>query len=568
MTEDKHSLIAGHAVDDLPGVGSYVWKPASDHLVWSPGLVRLYGLSAPPSVEDGFLSLVHPDDRTRVEAETSAFLESGGTYEHEFRPDGEVRLINDRGVVERGHDGRATALRGLNVDVTAGRGASDLGRLEEVAIFRILADNIDQFAWIADGSGAIYWYNRRWFEFTGTTPEEMRGWGWTKVHHPDHVDRVVSRIRHAFETGTPWEDVFPLRGHEGSYRWFLSRARPIRDRDGRITSWFGTNTDVTEQRAAEAELKLSEERFRLMADTMPQLVWRATQDGDVVYYNRQVTNFAPVRNPATGAFDWTLLLHPDDLDRTGARWNAAADDLSEFSCEHRLAMADGTYRWHLSRAVPVNGSGPGEIVWYGTATDIHELKRIEEHRSLLSDELQHRVKNTLSLVRSMASQTFRSAPNPEKGLEAFNGRLGALARAHDVLVRDEWAEVSMLEICRTSVVDLGFEERTALSGDGLELAPRVGVMMSLALHELCTNASKYGAFSTPDGRVGIRWEALERNGFAFEWRESGVPAVAPPPRRGFGSRILTMALAMEIDGTVDLQFAPGGLVCTARGRAR
>src|SRR5262245_59905428 len=105
---------------------------------------------------------------------------------------------------------------------------------------RELADNISQFAWTADQSGWIYWYNKRWHDYTGTTLEEMQGWGWQKVHHPDHVDRVVARIRKSFEDGSAWEDTFPLRGRDGSYRWFLSRALPIRDDAGNVIRWFGT----------------------------------------------------------------------------------------------------------------------------------------------------------------------------------------------------------------------------------------------------------------------------------------------------------------------------------------
>jgi PAS domain S-box-containing protein len=126
-------------------------------------------------------------------------------------------------------------------------------------LFRTLADNISQLAWMADPTGSIFWFNRRWYEFTGTTLDEMQGWGWTKVHHPKHVDRVVDRIKHAWETGEAWEDTFPLRGRDGQFRSFLSRALPIRDEDGSVVCWFGTNTDVTQQLEAE------QERERLLA---------------------------------------------------------------------------------------------------------------------------------------------------------------------------------------------------------------------------------------------------------------------------------------------------------------
>lgn len=120
--------------------------------------------------------------------------------------------------------------------------------------FHILADNIAQLAWMADANGWIYWYNKRWFDYTGTTLEEMQGWGWKKVHHPDHVDRVVKRIQRSWNTGEPWEDIFPLRSVTGEFRWFLSRALPIRNDKGQVIRWIGTNTDVTEQQQAEQEL--------------------------------------------------------------------------------------------------------------------------------------------------------------------------------------------------------------------------------------------------------------------------------------------------------------------------
>ena len=126
--------------------------------------------------------------------------------------------------------------------------------------FHALADNISQFAWMADSSGAIFWYNKRWFDYTGSTLEEMKGCGWKRVHHPDHVDRVVARIQHSWNTGEIWEDTFPLRGKDGTYRWFLSRAEPIRDAAGKVVRWFGTNTDIDDQRRARKELQEADRR--------------------------------------------------------------------------------------------------------------------------------------------------------------------------------------------------------------------------------------------------------------------------------------------------------------------
>ncbi len=126
---------------------------------------------------------------------------------------------------------------------------------ESEALFRDLADNISQLTWMADPDGTIFWYNQRWCDYTGVTLEHMQGEGWADVQHPEHIERVVARFHAAIAAGLPWEDTFPLRRHDGSYRWFLSRAQPIRDPGGRIMRWFGTNTDITEQREAEALLE-------------------------------------------------------------------------------------------------------------------------------------------------------------------------------------------------------------------------------------------------------------------------------------------------------------------------
>jgi PAS domain S-box-containing protein len=121
--------------------------------------------------------------------------------------------------------------------------------------FRALAENIPQLAFMADATGAIFWYNQRWFEYTGLTREDAAGWGWQKAHHPDHLPRVLERVQHCLASGEVWEDTFPLRGSDGAYRWFLSRAVPIRDEQVQIRVWFGTNTDITEQRRAEEALR-------------------------------------------------------------------------------------------------------------------------------------------------------------------------------------------------------------------------------------------------------------------------------------------------------------------------
>ena len=174
-------------------------------------------------------------------------------------PSGSVVIfVNRSASLEDTDPADRTAAEALEHEAERRRAAEALRESE--TRFRTLADAIPQLAWMTDPSGAIQWYNRRWYDYTGTSFAEMQGWGWRSVHHPDHIDRVVEHINKAFAQGEGWEDTFPLRGADGRYRWFLSRALPIHDRpdtahpQGRLLGWFGTNTDVTEMREAEERL--------------------------------------------------------------------------------------------------------------------------------------------------------------------------------------------------------------------------------------------------------------------------------------------------------------------------
>lgn len=553
-----------HDLENVPGVGSYLWHVADDVLEWSPGLIALYGLSSPPVDEAGFYSLLHPEDRLRVEAETTAFLEHCDRYSHEFRivmPDGGVRHILDRAAIRRAADGQVIAVQGINIDITEQRVSDpNVG-------FRALADNIDQLAWIADRDGSIYWYNKRWFEFTGTTLDEMKGWGWRGVHHPDHVGRVVDRISQCFATGIDWEDTFPLRGANGSYRWFLSRARAIRDAEGNIHAWFGTNTDVTEQRELEELSGRLQRQFEMLADSMPQLVWTANIEGQVTYYNRRIKEFWPAIDMATGVYNWRNVVHPDDLELTERQWSAASLNRCDYSCEHRLRMADGSYRWHLSRAIA--HTSESEVYWFGTATDIDALMSSEQHRKVLVEKLNHRVKNILTLVQAIASMSFKELTDPKISLNSFQSRLGALARAHDRLVSDEYQEIGLEDIIWSTADTLGvIRSRLDIDGENIRLSGRAGVMVAMAIHELSTNAIKYGALSNDVGSVIIRCRSLSADSDFFEitWTETGGPSVQTPSRQGFGSRLIRQALASTIGGSAHFVFEPSGLICTISGR--
>lgn len=247
-------------------IGTWTWDIHPDCVHADLNLAAMFGIApedAGTQPIDVYYDAVHPDDVGAVRAAIDRALAGYGPYHQRFRMRQSaqgIRHMEARGTVITNAEGKPLRMSGAVVDITRQQASDEALRISE-SKFRTLAENIPQLAWMADRDGSIFWYNNRWFAYTGTTFAEMQGWGWKKVHHPDHVERVVALYRKQIvDDQCIWEDTFPLRGADGQYRWFLSRAMPIRDQDGNVVRWLGTNTDVTLQREAEQALQQANRR--------------------------------------------------------------------------------------------------------------------------------------------------------------------------------------------------------------------------------------------------------------------------------------------------------------------
>lgn len=430
--------------------------------------------------------------------------------------------------------GAVVSIMSTSRDVTHLK-AVELSLKESEQRFRALADTIPQLAWISDPRGNISWFNQRWLDYTGLTLEQTTGRGWEQAHDPEHLDRVASRFLAILERGEDWEDTFPLRGRDGTYRWFLSRARPLRDATGKAVLYCGTNTDITEQREQSQRLRQLARVVNMSHEAI--LVW--DRESGILNWNRGCVDlYGYTRNEALGRISHDLLATQHPMPR--AEFERFLIEEGSWSGELLHKAADGSDVWVESRQELIRVGGREVIL--ETNRDITERRHSDYLRDLLLAEINHRVKNTLAIVQSLAHQTAKTSETVAQFARRFDGRLHALAGAHSILTESNWIGAPIEGLIRAQLVLHG--ERTAAvtyDGEDVFLPPQVAVQMSLAINELTTNALQHGALTRPAGRVAIRWFVEPREELdilRFEWVETGSMKDSMTRGQGFGLKFL------------------------------
>ncbi|MEH3143887.1 MAG: PAS domain S-box protein [Methylobacterium frigidaeris] len=392
--------------------------------------------------------------------------------------------------------------------------------------------------------------------------------------HPDDQAAVRAAIARAVGAGTMFELEHKVRQADGSLGWTLSRAVPIVDEDGAVVEWLGAAGDITRRREVQEALRESEVRFRGLVEGFGQTAWEADADGVIVADSPAWRAFTGQRLEEWLGYGWLDAIHPDDRAGTERKWRETIAARRPVDAEYRLwHAASGSWRWSNVRAVPLTDPDGRIRKWAGMNIDVTERHAAQERQAVLVAELQHRTRNLMSVVRALADRTLAGSADLADFRMRFSDRLAALARVQGLLSRlDEWDRVTFDMLVHTELTALGGEaERIGLDGPaGVALRSSTVQTFALALHELTTNALKYGALAQPLGRLVITWrlERAQRDGRPWlhvDWRERGVrmppPSVASPGG-GSGRELIERALPYQLGAETTYVMEDDGVHCT------
>jgi PAS domain S-box-containing protein len=415
---------------------------------------------------------------------------------------------------------------------------------------------------LVGGDGTILKANPADYAPLGYSAEEYVGRNIVDFHaDAEIIADILARLTRGEKL-----DKYParLRAKDGSIR-HVQISSSVCFREGQFANTRCFTVDVTERKAAEEALREAKERLAATYESAVAGIAEVDAQGKFVSVNEAYCRMTGYERDELGRMGFIDLTHPDEVAEERARYDALVRGANErFIVEKRYVRKDGRVIWVQVMNSAVRRADGAFAFGVKMFQDITERKEGEARQRLLLDELNHRVKNTLATVQSLAAQTARNCGSAEEFRARFEPRLLALSAAHDRLTRNQWEGASLRDIAEEELAAHAAPgRRLRAEGPDLHLPPRASLSLSMALHELATNAAKHGALSAPGGEVALTWQ-IEREGSPFptgvrlEWAESGGPAAEPPRSEGFGSRLLRVT-AQELHGEMQSDFAPEGL---------
>ncbi|CAN5301761.1 hypothetical protein BH10PSE7_BH10PSE7_35940 [soil metagenome] len=396
----------------------------------------------------------------------------------------------------------------------------------------------------------------------------------TKLIHPADRDRVVSAYQSAYSDPSKdhYEEEFRIhRADTGAERWVVTKGRITFGPDGKALRGNGTLQDVTDRQAAQARIREEQDRLHALADNLPQgFVYQTSGQPDgsrkFSYMSRGVERIFGL-TPAAIEADASLFfarIHPESRPRIEAAERDASQNKHDFTAEVQVRVANGDYRWFTISSAP-RRLASGETVWDGVGIDIELQKLREAHILDLIRELAHRVKNQFAIILSMARMTGKQAPDIATYQRMFEHRLQALSRSHDLLVSGGLQGAALGEVIQAQLESFTPSDgsRVTISGAPVLLRPEAVHAIGMAIHELATNATKYGGLRHEGGSVAVTWQVTgtpEARYLVLRWDETNPDQVATPQKRGFGSEVLSRLAPAAVEGKARLDYSDAGLV--------
>ncbi|WP_132254293.1 PAS domain-containing protein [Methylobacterium segetis] len=592
-TRDRYQLVTRATNDAI-----WDWDLVADHVLWNEALQTAYGW-APEQVEPTgawWIDHVHPDDRTQVHADIRAVIDGAESeWSHEYRflqADGSYAEVLDRGYMVRGPQGEPLRMIGAMLDMTE--------RNRSEAQFRAVFEGANVgIVQLDPRSLTALRVNAKLCRIWGAEPEDIVGHSvakWT----PEEDSVARDALHRRLANGEIMQETLEKRYRRADGRLIWGRVNLVSQVLGDAIQTTAMIEDITQERVAD----VCQAALIVLGDVLRDAPTRESMLAEAVGILGRTLGVAE-----TGFCDIDL---PDGSYRAVARWPSPADPgarslagfprtlqalrrgevlaVADIAADPRLAQEAEAYAMLGARSllkIPLvqRGSLGGVLYVYAPtardwvpaevtfARDVADrvwgsLGRLqaEDQQRLLNRELSHRLKNTLAMVQAIAAQTLRNAPDFETAKEALAARLIALGKAHDLLLTGEResAGIDAVIAGALSLHDDRQPGRFAVRGPAVEVGPRAALSLSLMMHELATNAAKYGALSVPEGRVAVEWDIAADGAeplVRMAWTESGGPPVSPPSRKGFGSRLIERGLAGAVGGEVALAFEPAGVVC-------
>jgi PAS domain S-box-containing protein len=546
-------------------VGSYTYEFDLDRMTVSEGYAAMHGLPEGTTTitRSQWRTRVHPDDLAQLEAlRTQIIDERQSEYNVDYRivRGGEVRWIEARSIILYNRNGKPQSIVGVNIDVTNRKRTETLLR-ESEARYRTLYEDNPSMYFTVDPAGTVLSVNQFGAQALGYNDTELVGQTVFKIIHEEDREAAQQRLALCMRdpSTTVKGEIRKVR-RDGSVLWVRETARAVQTPDGRTVVLIVCE-DTTERKRAEALLKESKTRLSdaLAAGLVVAFEWDARTGR-----SQRSDNAEHIMGFAEGG-RFIQQVHPEDRENFRNHMRGLSPDNPSYALTFRFVRPDGRQAW-LEETAKGEFDSAGKLSRIsGLTRDITERKELEDHKNTLISELDHRVKNVLATVLTVASRTQETSSSMGEFVAALEGRIKSMAITHQLLSQRRWQGIPLGELVRHELEPYITTSDAGVDGPDVELSAEAGQTLAMVFHELATNAAKFGALSLRSGRVSVRWN-FRRNGHAesllhIQWEESGGPDVIPPTRSGFGASVVRELIPYELGGAVDLMYLPEGVCC-------